>query len=138
MITAHKNKTIATTLAFVLGGLGVHRFYLYGWKNKGGLAHLITAPISLVAVLNGGERPALFLASAFVASMIAGFIEALVIGLNPDDKWDAIHNPHSGIQSSSGWPLAVMLILTAGGGATAIIAVIARTFDLLYTGGAYG
>jgi hypothetical protein len=32
----------------------------------------------------------------------------------------------------------VLLVLTFGGGAIAVIAAIARTFDLLFTGGAYG
>jgi hypothetical protein len=138
MNIAHKNKTLATFLASVLGGFGTHRFYLYGKKDMGGWLHLVTVPISILAIATGGDRPAIFLAGAFVLSMLSGFIEALVIGLTPDDKWDALHNVNSGKLSSSDWPLAILLVLTAGGGATAVIAAIARSFDLLYTGGAYG
>ena len=68
----------------------------------------------------------------------AAFIEALVIGLTPDEKWDDAHNKDSGRKSDSGWILVVLLVLTFGGGAIAIIAAIARAFDLLFTGGAYG
>jgi hypothetical protein len=82
--------------------------------------------------------PLLFSASPLVISVLAAFIETLVIGLTPDDKWDALHNRDSGHQSDSTWPLALLLVLTLGLGATALIAAIARTFDLLYTGGAYG
>ena len=116
MNRTHKNKTLATLLAALLGGLGAHRFYLYGKKDVSAWVHLFFFPFSIYA----------------------GFIEALMIGLMPDDKWDATHNPHSSRQSESGWPLIVLLVLTAGFGATAIIATLARTFDLLYTGGAYG
>ena len=116
MNTSHKNKTLATLLAFLFGGLGFHRFYLHGKKDIWAWVHLALFPLSI----------------------FAGFIEALVIGLTPDEKWDVQHNSHSGKQSASRWPLAVLLVLTTAVGATALIATLARTFDLLYTGGAYG
>jgi TM2 domain-containing membrane protein YozV len=116
MTAKHKNKTLATLFAFVLGGLGAHRFYLYGKKDTWAWAHLFLFPLAVYA----------------------GFIEALVIGLTPDEKWDATYNRDSGQQSESGWPLAVLLVLTVGLGAFAVIATIARVVDYLYTGGAYG
>ncbi|HYD78578.1 MAG TPA: NINE protein [Paucimonas sp.] len=138
MRTRHKNKTFATLLAAVLGSVGLHRFYLAGPKDFWGWAHFATAPLALALLATGGSRPALFSALPLVLSGLAAMIEALVIGLTPDDKWDGRHNPASGRQSASGWPLAVLLVLTTGAGAVAIIAVLARGFDLLYTGGAYG
>ncbi|MDB5772055.1 MAG: hypothetical protein JWM42_2429 [Burkholderia sp.] len=116
MTAKHKNKTLATLLAFVLGGLGAHRFYLHGRKDKWAWGHVMLFPFSIYA----------------------GFIEALVIGLMPDDKWDATHNPDSGRKSDSGWPLAILLVLTVGFGAIAVIGTMARIVDYLYTGGAYG
>jgi hypothetical protein len=56
----------------------------------------------------------------------------------PDEKWDALHNPQSPGSSKSGWLLILLLVLGLGAGATGLIAMIARTFDLLFTGGAYG
>ncbi|HEY8609119.1 MAG TPA: NINE protein [Noviherbaspirillum sp.] len=116
MTTAHKNKTLATLLAAVLGGLGAHRFYLHGKKDVWAWVHLALFPLSV----------------------FAGFLEALIIGLTPDDKWDARHNEDSGRRSASGWPVVLLVVLTFGVGATALIAALARTFDLLFTGGAYG
>ncbi|SNT01206.1 TM2 domain-containing protein [Noviherbaspirillum humi] len=116
MTATHKNKTFATLLAFILGGIGAHRFYLYGRRDRWAWLHVLLFPLSI----------------------FAGFIEALVIGLTQDEPWDARHNANSGRQSHSGWPLAVLLVLTLGVGATALIATLARIFDLLYTGGAYG
>jgi hypothetical protein len=138
MATRHKNKTFTTFLASVFGGLGAHRFYLYGIKDFWAWAHFLTVPISLLAIAFGADRPVMFLAALFVLSVLTGIIEALVIGLTPDEKWDALHNRDSGRQSDSGWLIALLLVLTVGIGAIAMIAAIARTFDLLYTGGAYG
>ena len=138
MTATHKNKAITTLLAFALGGFGLHRFYLSGMQDRWGWLHLATVPLTLAIVSGGPGWPAIFAAAPFILSVLAGFLEALVLGLTPDEKWDAQHNPHSGRQSDSGWQLALLLVLTLGTGATALIAALARTFDILFTGGAYG
>ena len=138
MSTVHKNKTFATLLATVLGGLGIHRFYLYGAKDLWAWVHLSSAPLSLLVMFIGAGQSQMFLLAPLIVSVLAGFIEALVLGLMSDEKWDAAHNRNSGRESSSNWPLALILVFTLGIGAIALIAAIARTFDLLFTGGAYG
>ena len=138
MTATHKNKTFTTLLAAACGGFGLHRFYLSGLKDFWGWAHFATVPLTLLLVATGDNRPTLFSAMPLILSTLAAVVEALVIGLTPDEKWDARHNANSRRQSSSNWPLALILVLTTGVGAVATIAVIARTFDLLLTGGAYG
>lgn len=76
--------------------------------------------------------------SPLVLSLLASLLEALVLGLTSDEAWDARYNPKSGKKSESSWILALILVLTLGIGAMALIAVLARSLDLLYTGGAYG
>lgn len=132
----HPNKTLATLLATVAGALGVHRFYLRGLRDRLGLAHLASAPLSLVLLAQLPDTNVLFTCAPLVLSALAAFIEALVIGLTPDEKWDAQYGRTT--PSASNWPLAVILVLTTGIGAVALIGTIARLFDLLYTGGAYG
>ncbi len=138
MARAHKNKAFATFLASVFGGLGVHRFYLYGKKDLWAWIHFATLPLSLLALVLGRGQQSLLLVVLLVLSVLSGFLEALVMGVIPDDKWDARHNPDSGKESDSGWPVAMILVLTLGVGATAMIAAMARAFDLFFTGGAYG
>ncbi len=138
MPTTHKNKTFATLLALTLGGMGMHRFYLGGLSDRWGWLHFSAVPISLGLMSADRGWPVFFTALPLIFSMLIGFLEALVLGLTPDEKWDAHHNPDSGRQSSSGWPLAVLLVLTLGVGTTALIATLARSFDILFTGGAYG
>jgi len=137
-MSTHKNKTLATALAFLLGGLGVHRFYLRGSVDRLGLLHVCSLPVAgMIYGIGRAPNPFWTLLPIFI-SCIVGFIEALVIGLTPDEKWDAKFNAGSGRQSHSNWVLAVLLVLTMLVGATATIAVLSRLFDLIYTGGAYG
>lgn len=138
MTPSHKNKTFATLLAVLFGGAGLHRFYLHGRKDFWGWAHAASVPLSLLLLLSRPEQPEMFNILPFVISALIGILAALVMGLTPDEKWDAAHNPGSGRQSGSGWPLAVLLVLAFGFGAVGLIAAIARSFDLLYTGGAFG
>lgn len=134
---AHKNKTVATLLALLLGGLGAHRFYLKGGTDRLGLLHLCSLPVA--GILYGAVRPhPFYMLLPLLVSFVAGYVEALAIGLTPDEQWDARHNRGSGRQSRSSWPLPVLLVLTMMVGAIVLIGTIARLFDLAYTGGAYG
>ena len=137
MAVAHKNKTFTALLALLLGGFGIHRFYLKGGAERLGLLHLCSLP--LTGLLYGAVKPhPFYMLLPLLVSYIAGFIEGLVIGLTPDEAWDAQYNKGSGKQSRSNWMLALVLVLILGVGAIVLIGTIARVFDLLYTGGAYG
>lgn len=138
MDSRHKNKTIATLLALLLGGLGAHRFYIKSPLDRIGLLHLCSVPVAgLVYGLGHAPNPFWVLLPLLV-SYSAGFIEALVIGLTPDEKWDATYNAGSGARSRSNWVVVVLLVATMLVGTTVVIATMSRMFDLLYTGGAYG
>ena len=138
MSTAHKNKTLATFLALILGGLGAHRFYLRGPIDKLGLMHLCSVPIAGMVYGLAPETDGFFKLLPIVISYVVGFIEALVIGLTADEKFDATYNAGSGQASSSRWILAVLLVTTMVVGSTTLIGTIARVLDVLYPGGASG
>jgi TM2 domain-containing membrane protein YozV len=134
----HKNKTAATFLALLLGGLGAHRFYLRGSVDKLGLLHVCSVPVAGLVISLAPGADVFYKLLPLLLSYIAGFVEALVIGLMPDEKFDARYNGGSGRASDSNWPLALILVATMLVGTTTLIATISRLFDLLYTGGAYG
>lgn len=136
----HKNKTFTTFLAALFGGLGVHRFYLKGGTDRLGLLHLCCLPVAGIVYGVGagrGVNPFWMLLPVLV-SYNAGFLEALILGLTSDERWDARFNAGTQRSSESHWVLAVLLVGTALIGATVLIATISRLFDLLFTGGAYG
>jgi len=138
MIITHKNKTLTAFLAAISGGIGMHRFYLYGRKDLFGWLHAASLPVSALLIALFSHIQPLFAGMLFVLSVLCAFLETLCIGLTSDEQWDARHNPASGRKSGSHWILALILILALGIGAMAVIALLARSFDLLFTGGAYG
>lgn len=135
---AHKNKTLATALALSLGTLGAHRFYLHGGMDRLGLLHVASLPIAGLVFSNAHGLNPFYALLPLLVSAIAACIEALVIGLTPDEKWDARFNAAAGTRSQSNWILALLLVGTLLVGATVLIGTISRLFDLLFTGGAYG
>lgn len=138
MSTSHKNKTFATLLAVFLGGFGAHRFYLRGSLDKAGLLHVTSLPITGLVVGLAPEANIYFKILPLVLSYLVGFVEALVIGVTSDEKWDATFNADSGKKSASKWYLAVLLVFTMLIGTTGLILTMTRLIDLLSTGGAYG
>ncbi len=138
MIKKHKNKALTSFLASTLGSAGLHRFYLAGRGDQWGWLHFVSLPITLLLTKLFFNLPLLVTMSPLILSFLISLLEALVLGLKSDEKWDATYNPESGQKSDSSWPLALNLVLTLGVGAMTLIAVLARGFDLLYTGGAYG
>jgi uncharacterized membrane protein YidH (DUF202 family) len=134
----HKNKTVATALAFLLGGVGAHRFYLKGSVDRIGLLHVCSIPLMGLVYGVGRAPNPFFVLLPLIVSCVIGYLEALMLGLTPDERWDARYNAASGRQSQSRWPLVLLLVLDLMVGATVLIGAIARLFDLLYTGGAYG
>lgn len=138
--STHKNKTLATLLAALFGGVGAHRFYLHGVRDFWGWNYLVAFVLFVCALflLRTQQSLILVFVALFPLSIYAGLIEALVIGLTPDDKWDVKHNVRSGNTTNSKWPIAVILVLAFALGFTALIAGIARATDLFLTGGAYG
>ena len=138
MPTPHKNKTLAAFLALVFGAIGVHRFYLRGAFDRLGILHVCCIPV-VGMVYGAGRAPNIFwVLLPVLVSAIIGFLEALIIGITPDDKWDARHNAASGRTSNTSWLVALLLVLTMLVGTITLIATMARLFDLVYSGGAYG
>lgn len=135
---AHKNKTLATFLALLLGFAGLHRFYLHGLSDRWGWLHALSLPLTAVLLSANPELPLLINTAPLVVSMLIASIETFVLGLMQDEKWDVRYNPTSGRTSDSRWPIALMMVLNLFYGATLLLTVLARAFDLMLTGGAYG
>jgi TM2 domain-containing membrane protein YozV len=123
-----RHKALAALLAFLGGGLGAHRLYLglpLWWLPLS--VTLVTIPLQ-VGVRNWYQTPAFFV---MMVPVIAGFIEALVIALTPDPKFDARFNAGSGRTNHSGWDAVLMAIATLAVGTIVLMTTIALLFQTL-------
>lgn len=135
--TKPKNKTLATLLAVFLGGPGAHRFYLYGAKDFFAWNYVIAFSLFVIAqFLVRAEHPISIAVIAYLpAAILAGWIEASVIGLTTDKRWDAIHNRGLSYQSTSGWQVKFLLAIALLGGVSTVLFSIIHIVRLIIKSG---
>jgi TM2 domain-containing membrane protein YozV len=126
-----RRKSLAALLAFLLGAAGVHRIYLgqpRWWLPLGVTA--LALPL-LIGVRNWYQTPAFFV---LMMPVVAGFIEALVIALMPDEKFDARFNAAARRRNASGWDAVLVAIATLMVGTTVLITAIVLLFQTIFEG----
>lgn len=124
-----RHKALAALLAFAGGALGAHRLYLglpRWWLPLS--VTLVTIPL-LIGVRNWYQTPAFFV---LMIPVIAGFIEALVIALTPDPKFDARFNAGAGRTNRSGWDAVLTAIVTLMVGTIILMTTIALLFQTYF------
>jgi hypothetical protein len=124
-----RRKSLAALLAFTLGAFGLHRAFLgqrLWWLPLAVSAAML--PL-LVGVRNWYQSPAFFV---LMVPVVAGFIEALVLALMPDQKFDARFNADSGRRNHSGWDAVLVAIATLMVGAVVLMATIALLLQTIF------
>lgn len=127
----YKSKTLATWMAFLGGGLGLHRFYLYGLRDAWGWLWTIPTLVGTIGLrrfleLGQEDHLAWLLMPLLGLSLSAGALAALVYGLMPDDKWNARFNPQ-GPAHQTGWTTIFGVVLALLVGATVLVSTIAAS-----------
>jgi TM2 domain-containing membrane protein YozV len=135
--TRFRSKTSTAGLAFLLGSLGAHRFYLYGASDAFGWAHLAGTLLGIPGVLLLAASARIstlgwILAIPGAISVLTGFLTAIVYGLRPDEKWDAQFNATSDKRSRSGWTVVCVVIFSLFIGATLLMAGLALAFQTYF------
>ena len=102
-----KNKTIATWLALLAGPLGLHRFYLYGWRDRLGWALPWPSALGFLGVLRirqfGVDDQLSWLLIPSLGFTVAGCaLTAIVYGLKPADQWQLRFNAGADLQATGG------------------------------------
>jgi hypothetical protein len=94
---AMKNKTLAVWLTFLLGPLGMHRFYLYGFSDK--LGWVLPIPTALGwygiqrALAFGQDDLLSWILIPLIGFTFAGCaLNAIVYGLLAPEKWHSKFN----------------------------------------------
>jgi TM2 domain-containing membrane protein YozV len=126
---APRSKAIATWLALVFGTLGAHRFYLHGRRDVIGWLSPIPTLIGLAGVVRmdnlGQDDTTSWALIPILGLMIAqAMLSAIVIGLTPDERWNARYR-NGQPDAGSGWipVFGVIVALLLGG--TALMGTIA-------------
>ena len=118
----YKSKTLATWLALVGGSVGLHRFYLHGFRDTWGWAAVLPTMVGLYGVqrmrhLGVDDHLAWALIPLLGASLSIAMLTAIVHGLTPDETWNARFNPQ-GPAHRMNWAtvIGVATALIVGGG----------------------
>ena len=128
-MTRFRHKALAALLAAVTGALGLNRVYLgqrLWWLPLG--VTLGALPL-LIGVRNWYHTPAFFIA---MVPVIAGFLQALVLALMPDEKFDARFNAGSDRRNHSGWNAVLVAIGSLAAGAIVLMSTIALLFQTYF------
>jgi TM2 domain len=137
MNTRAKNKTLAALLAFVGGGLGLHRFYLHGWGDTWGWAHVIPTALGLwgverVRALGQDDGLSWVLLPLLGFSIAAACLTAIVYALMDKTKWNARHNPGHPADATAGQTSWLTIAVLAGAlmlGAIGLMSSLAFSFQ---------
>ena len=116
-----RSKTLATWLALLLGTLGIHRIYVFGWRDPWAWLHPVFTAAGVVGVermirLGQDDPLAWVLLPVFGLMISQAMLFTILWGLTPDERWDARHN--GGRESNpSGWGavIAAVAALMIGG-----------------------
>jgi hypothetical protein len=131
-MTRPRSKTLATWLALLGGGFGLHRFYLHGKNDVWGW--LLPAPtlLGLYGVQRarqiGLDDQLSWVLIPLLGLVLAGtMLSAIVYGLTNDEKWQARYNPQASAEQAqrSGWLAIIGVLVALSVGATALMATIA-------------
>jgi hypothetical protein len=102
-----KNKTIAAWLALLGGGLGLHRFYLFGWRDPLGFALWLPTGLGVWGLLRvrdlGLDDPLSWgLLPLCGFSLACCAFMAILYGLQTPEKWNARFNPQAPLDAPAG------------------------------------
>lgn len=127
-----KNKTLAAWLAFLGGPLGLHRFYLFGFRDT--LGWLLPIPTALgwwgiqrARDIGLDDFASWWLIPLLGFSFAACALNAIVYALMTPEKWNARFNPQAPQDASAGqtnWLTIGAIVLSLMVGATVLMSSI--------------
>ena len=118
----YKSKTLATWIALLAGGLGCHRFYLHGLRDRWGWLFVPPTLVGLYGVqrmraFGADDQLAWVLIPLLGLALVVAMATAIGYGLMPDERWNARYNP-AGPEHRMNWGtvlgVAIALIVGAG------------------------
>ena len=135
-MSRQKSKTLATWLAVVAGSLGMHRIYLFGHRDMLGWLHTVPTLAGLVGVfrtqnLGQDDQLSWALLPLLGVMLSAGMLQAIVLGLTSDERWQEKFNPHWPL-SETGWGPVLGVIVAVLVGGTILMSTVAYSGQRLF------
>ncbi len=131
-----KNKTAAAWLAFLGGQLGLHRLYLFGWRDLLAWLHPLVAALGWwglerVRVYGQDDQLAWALIPLLGFTLAGTALTAIYYGLMPTEKWNARHNPNApeAAAGQSNWLTVGAVVLALLVGTIALMSSLAFSFQ---------
>lgn len=129
----YRSKTLAAWLGLVGGPLGLHRFYLGGLGDLWAWLYPLPTILGVWGLhrmdqLGQDDHLAWVLMPLLGLAFATAMLQTILIGLTPDDRWHARHNPAlAGREDApaAGWPAVIAVILALVLGAAVLMATIA-------------
>jgi hypothetical protein len=128
-MSRYRSKSLATWLAVLGGTLGLHRFYLHGWRDWQGwlyppLTLLGLAGVQRMNAFGQDDRVAWILIPLLGLMISLAMLMAIVYGLTPDEKWTERYNPGKAVRPT-GWLPVLGVIAALLLGASALMGTVA-------------
>ena len=132
-----KNKTLAAWLSILTGTLGLHRFYMFGWRDAWGWTMVLMSLLGAYgferAQTMGLDDPlSWFLLPLLGLTIAASALHALYWGLMSQANWNSLYNPSADTEDSAGrtnWFTIIALVLSMMVGTTAMLSSLAYGFQ---------
>lgn len=128
-MSRYRSKTLATWIAVLGGTLGLHRFYLHGWRDLQGWLYPLPTLIGLAGVqrmraFGQDDRVAWLLIPVLGLMISLAMLTAIVYGLSSDEKWAARYNPDAPPRPT-GWAPVLGVIAALLLGASVLMGTVA-------------
>jgi hypothetical protein len=128
-VSHYRSKSLATWIAVFGGVLGLHRFYLHGFRDLVGWLHPLPTLLGSIGVLRmrdlGQDDRLDWLLIPLLGLMISlAMLMAIVYALTPDERWEQRYNPGQPMRAT-GWAPVLGAIVALLIGATALMGTVA-------------
>ena len=125
----YRSKTVAAWLAFLLGGVGGHRYYLYGPRDRKAWLYLPPTLLGLAGIvrmhnLGLDDGPSMLMVPWLGLSLSVAMLAAVTMALMPDEQWDTRHNPGQ-TGHPAGWGAVFAAVAGLFTGAVLLLSTIA-------------
>jgi len=132
-----KSKTLAAWLAFLGGALGLHRFYLHGFRDV--LGWLLPIPTALglygierIQQFGQDDRLSWLLVPLLGFTLAGCCLAAIYYGLMSREAWNARYNPGAPPEAEAGgtrWATVFAIVVSLMVGAGILMASLAFSFQ---------